>query len=73
MDQTGARLSKAERKKHLEEALSKIDDFPALLSAVDAGAFADYASTIGSVFTTDYRKEHDERTAEGKQLSLIHI
>ena len=50
------------------EGLMKIENLAALITAVDAGAFAEVASTIGSVATTDFRSENDEKTTESKAL-----
>ena len=64
------RSANPNRKRQLEEALSKIQSFNALVTSVDAGAFHECASSIGSVATTDYKKEgHDDRVAEGKLMA----
>lgn len=68
MAQVGSRRANVNRKKQLEEALSKIQDINSLVKSVDAGAFANCASSIGSFMTTDYRTEHDDRVAEGKLM-----
>ena len=55
------------RQKRAED-LGKIGSLTALITAVDAGVFNDVASTIGSVATTDFRSDNDERTEEAKAL-----
>ena len=55
------------RQKRAED-LGKYDNLTALITAVDAGVFNEVASTIGSVATTDFRSDNDERTVEAKAL-----
>ena len=65
-----SKLSKQEKKRIREEALSKIDSFTTLVTSVEAGAFHECASTIGSAATTDWKKgDYDERFAKGKRMA----
>ena len=48
--------------------LAKIDNLTALITAVDAGVFIETASTVGSVATTDFRSDNDEKTQEARLL-----
>ena len=50
--------------------LRKVPDFNALVTSIDASAFNDLASVIGSQMTVDFCTEHDERLAEGKLMAF---
>ena len=61
-------MNKQSKRQKRAEDLGKYDNLTALITAVDAGAFNDVASTIGSAATTDFRSDNDERTEEAKAL-----
>ena len=61
---------KQQRKSEYVSALRKVPDFNSLVISVDTGAFNELASVIGSQETTDYRTEHDEKLAEGKNMAF---
>ena len=63
------RKLKQKREQDYVAALTKVTDLTTLLTNVDAGAYDDLASNVGSVATTDFKTAHDERLAEGKLLT----
>ena len=63
------RKLKQKREQDYVAALTKVTDLTTLLTNVDAGAYDDLASNVGSVATTDFRTAHDDRLSEGKLLT----
>ena len=70
MSEMEGNLSPRQRRQQRElkyvEALTKVKDLQSLLVSVDAGAFTELASTIGSCATTDFKTEHDEKNRRRK-------